>query len=440
MKLPRAESPDDDPFYQPPAGFENEPEGAILRNRTITASFLGSIANPVDAWQLLYRTTAINGSAIATVTTIFKPTGALTDRFVSFQTAYDSSATICDPSYNYELGSVQTDLISSFEELILEAYLLLGYIVAAPDYEGPDAAFSPGRLEGMGTLDGIRAVTNFYDTLGLSTDDPMVVGVGYSGGAIATGWAASLQPSYASDLNIKGWVSGGTPANLTGTSVYVDGTVFSGFLPAAIDGLLKPSAYSAELTPLISSIATAEGQSKLAFADSNCAVEDLLNFASQSIQSPAFQTLGNRLLYDPTIASVLDQNIMGLHSDETPTAPVFLYHASQDEIIPYANVTTLYAAWCGAGASVKFTTFASGGHLTTEILGVVDAIDFVQAAFAGTTAAGCSTTTELASDLDVLALGAELEVVLVDLVDFLTTLGDQDGNVRADLSVLQSTS
>lgn len=75
-----------DPFYNPPAGFESEAPGSILRTRTVNPSFLGLLPDlSVQAYQLLYRTTSINGSAIAGVTTVFKPFAAQTDRFVSFQ-------------------------------------------------------------------------------------------------------------------------------------------------------------------------------------------------------------------------------------------------------------------------------------------------------------------------------------------------------------------
>ena len=82
--LPRAAVPSSDPFYQPPAGFESQEPGTILRTRTIVVSLFGILPDPVEAYQLLYRTTSINGSAIATVTTVFKPLFPKTDRFVSF--------------------------------------------------------------------------------------------------------------------------------------------------------------------------------------------------------------------------------------------------------------------------------------------------------------------------------------------------------------------
>ena len=437
--LPRASAPSSDVFYQPPAGFESTVPGTVLRTRSIAASFFGILINPVEAYQLLYRTTAVNGSAIATVTTIFKPLGAKTDRFVSFQTAYDSSSSVCDPSYSYQLGTPQSDLISSAEMLIIEAYLFSGYIVASSDYEGPDAAFGPGRLSGMGVLDGIRAVSNFHSTLQLSSSTPMVVGVGYSGGAIATGWAASLQRNYAPEIDIKGWVAGGTPANLTGTALYIDGTIFSGFVLGVVDGLIKPSAYGATFQPLLNSILTPTGQTALNYAAANCAIADLLKFADQSITSTTFQSLGDRLWYDPTVASILAQNTMGINKDETPTAPVFMYHASQDEIVPYANASTLANTWCSDGASVKFTTYGNGGHITTEVVAIVDAITFVASAFAGTTAKGCSRNTELGSDLNPIALGVELEPILIALVQTLLVAGEGDSNIINNLGTLKST-
>ncbi|KFY14981.1 hypothetical protein V492_02303 [Pseudogymnoascus sp. VKM F-4246] len=437
--VPRATEPDSDPFYQPPAGFESKEPGTILRTRPIVAAFFGILPNPVEAYQLLYRTTSINGSAIATVTTVFKPLIAKTDRFVSFQTAYDSSATVCDPSYSYQIGTPQTGLISSAEMLIIEAYLISGYIVASSDYEGPDAAFGPGRLSGMGVLDGIRAVTNFQSTLHFSTANPMVVGVGYSGGAIATGWAASLQPAYAPEIDIKGWVAGGTPANLTGTADFIDGTLFSGFVLAVVAGLTKPSAYKADLLPLITSIITPAGQTALDSANTNCAVDDIINFPGKSIKSTEFQSLGDRLWYDPTVAAILEQNTMGVNKDETPTAPVFMYHATQDEIVPYANATTLAEAWCSYGASVKFTTYGSGGHITTEVVAIVEALKFVSSAFAGTTASGCSTNTEFGNALDPIALGLELEPVLISLAQVLLLAGQGDSKVVSNLETLTST-
>lgn len=343
--------PSVDPFYTPPAGYEDEEPGTILRSRTVEASFLGLIPDiGYETHQLLFRTTATNGTAIAGVTTVFKPLiDAKLDRFVSFHTAYDGSSTLCDPSYNYQLFSNQIDVISAVEMLLLQAYLYDGYIVSSPDYEGPDAAFAASRLEGMVVLDSMRAVSQYTD-LGFTTSTPAIVGYGYSGGAIATGWAASLQSSYAPELPIQGWAQGGTPANLTGTFVYIDGTALAGFLPAALDGLMKPSAYEAQLQAFVAGIITPYGQSIIDYAETQCAVGDLLGFAGGSVVSTKFQSDGDQLLYEPTLVAVLEQLTMGAYKNETPTAPVYMFHSKPDEIIPYANASTLYETWCADGA------------------------------------------------------------------------------------------
>ncbi|KXT06863.1 hypothetical protein AC578_7149 [Pseudocercospora eumusae] len=435
----RVLTPTTDLFYTPPAGFESATPGTILNTRQVVTSFLGLIPIlGVQSYQLLYRTTSVNGSAIAAVTTIFKPLGAKKDRFVSFHTAYDGSAPICDPSYNYQLGAAQVDLISDVEFLLLQSFLASGYIVSSPDYEGSDAAFGAGRLAGMVTLDSMRAVTNFGKTLGLSTTSPKIVGYGYSGGSIASGWGAQLHSSYAPELPIKGWASGGTVSNLTGTALFIDNTAFSGFLPAAVDGLSKPSSYAAQIGPVIKSIFTPFGQSKLDFAAQNC-IADLFNFFEMSLLSTKIQSLGDRFYYQPDIAAVMVKQTMGVNKNETPIAPVYVYHASGDEIIPYSNATTLVNSWCSNGASVDFVTFGNGGHFTTEILGFIGAYKFVESAFAGTAAHGCTRSTTLNDTLDPLALGTNLEPILAKLIDALAALGRGDSNVLSNLHLKDAT-
>ena len=78
-------------------------------------------------------------------------------------------------------------------------------------------------------LDSIRA-TLAFSTLQLSKG--VKVGLwGYSGGAIAMGWASALKPSYAPELNIVGAAHGGTPANLTATLLFLEGQQGAGCEP-----------------------------------------------------------------------------------------------------------------------------------------------------------------------------------------------------------------
>lgn len=323
--------------------------------------------------------------------------------------------------------------------LVLRAFVHDGNIVSSPDYEGPDAAFGAGRLAGTGVLDSMRAVANFRETLGFDSDNPAVVGYGYSGGGIATSWAASLQPTYAPEINIKGWASGGTPANLTGTAVFFDGTLFVGFLPQAIAGLTAPSAWGAELEPILNRVITPNGTTVIEQSKRICGVENLFIVPFQRIQTKKFQSLGKDIFYEPTIAKVLEQCIMGQHKNETPTAPVYMYHAPHDEVIPYSNATTLRDTWCNAGASVQFVNVENGGHATTEIIGFPGAYKFVQAAFNGSIESGCSEEDILDDKMNVVALGVSLEPILVGLANGLAVAGRKDKNIMEDPSNLNKT-
>ncbi|KAL4862477.1 hypothetical protein BDV12DRAFT_203019 [Aspergillus spectabilis] len=421
----RAQDPQTDPFYQPPDGFELEVPGAILRQREVVTSFFGFIADPVEGYQLLFRTTTLNGSASAAVTTVFKPKNSITDRFIAFHTAYDSAFVSCEPSYQYQLGVMQTNLMSSFEMLLFQRHLAKGYIVTSPDHEGLEAAIGAGRLAGIVSLDAMRAVVNFQDILGFSTEQPAIVATGYSGGALATAWGASLQPSYAPDLNIKGWVAGGTPSNMTGTLLNLDNGPYSGFIPAAIDGLCKPSAYGAELQPVINNIVTAEGQSFLDFANSHCFLADLVNFRNRSIFSTDVQNLGPALIQQPTIQSILSENVLGALREETPNFPVFVYHGIEDAVIPYRDAATMVDEWCSNGATVQFTTYTSGGHPRTALGSLPDVNQFIESAFAGSLESGCTSNTKAAT-LDSGALGSGFETRLDALIDRMRLSDDKD--------------
>ena len=85
--------PCDDPFYQPPPGFQHAAPGTVLRSRDVELAFLGLIPQRVSAVQLLYRTMDMNGQPEATVTTVIAPAGLApgqTCPLLSYQCAIDA--------------------------------------------------------------------------------------------------------------------------------------------------------------------------------------------------------------------------------------------------------------------------------------------------------------------------------------------------------------
>src|SRR6202042_3428735 len=139
------------------------------------------------------------------------------------------------------------------------AYLLAGFIVTVPDYEGTNLDWGAGQESGYGTLDAIRATESY---LGASSSTKIGM-VGYSGGAIATEWAAELAPSYAPALHIIGAAAGGVPVDFAHNLTYINGDDdWYGVIPAVLVSLGRAfgvnitqylSSYGEELTSQVSS-------------------------------------------------------------------------------------------------------------------------------------------------------------------------------------------
>lgn len=147
-------------------------------------------------------------------------------------------------------------------------------------------------------------------------------------------------------------------------------------------------------------------------ADTQCTNADLSDWEFLSVFDTKFQSLGSSILQTPILASVLSRNVMGANKNETPSVPVLLYYASQDEIIPYTDVETLFTSWCIHGPNVRLTTFGAGGHVTMDVLGLGYVIQFIQDAFVGILVARCSQQIVLDNYLDPITILAELEPIL----------------------------
>lgn len=66
-----------------------------------------------------------------------------------------------------------------------------------------------------------------------------------------------------------------------------------------------------------------------------------------------------------------------------PTVPIFQYHALFDEMVAYPQAAALRRTWCSKGANVTWATFPVAEHATGIVEGVLPAMDFLSARFAG---------------------------------------------------------
>ena len=123
--------PSDDPFYQPPSGYQHAEPGTVLRSREVELAFLGLIPQSATAVQLLYRTMDMNGEPEATVTTVIVPAGLAPGQaapLLSYQCAIDAMTCRCFPSYALRRRAKALGSLSQLEFLLINAAVAEGWM------------------------------------------------------------------------------------------------------------------------------------------------------------------------------------------------------------------------------------------------------------------------------------------------------------------------
>lgn len=274
------------------------------------------------------------------------------------------------------------------------AALQKGWMVNLPDYEGLTSAFTSGLQAGQATLDSIRAALSSSSLTSVSSKAEYQMW-GYSGGSLASGWAAELQPSYAPELNFKGVALGGLVPNISSVMQTVNKSLFVGLVPAGILGLA--SAYP-ELKTYIDAHLVPAKAATFRKAASQCLAANIATFAGQDVYE--YFDEGAAILNSAIPVSVLTATgQQGTHG--TPKMPIFAYKAIADEVSPVADTDALVTKLCSQGANIVYVRDGLGEHATQEITGAGDAFKFLVDRFNGLPVApGCTTKNVLSGLLD----------------------------------------
>jgi len=213
--------PSRDPWYTTPHGYESATPGTVLRIRLAPGNITKMAAGCAATYNILYRTTSSQYKPTWAVTTLFvpkKPAPAL----LSYQIPYDSVDVDASPSF------AMNDAVP----LDVNASLAKGWFVSVPDYEGPLASFTAGVMSGHATIDSVRAVFNARKRYGLRRDARYAMW-GYSGGALASEWAAELQVQYAPEMSFAGAALGGLTPNITSVLEIINKGYAAGLAPVS---------------------------------------------------------------------------------------------------------------------------------------------------------------------------------------------------------------
>lgn len=342
----------------------------MLKARTVPLHLSG-ISTPLQARQLVYRTTDGLGRPSYAVTSVISAPGVKLRGVISYQSAYDSMDPEDGPSrviaghfdavkWLRGKGAITDGRQQANVEVMLVSSLLsLGYAVNVPDTEGPEAALPAGPLYGMTTLDSLRAASR--DRASAAGRNSRLALIGYSGGAIASSWAAALAPSYAPDINrrLVGVSMGGMMPNAAHTLEYINGSDgWAKVIPMALVGLSR--AYDIDLNPYLN----AHGKQVLAKTRKLSIFEaSFPNLTWASLVKPqyanpnsvpAYVEAVNKLNLGTTGSPTVPLNIVqGAHDAGTGSRPGRYGHG--DGVMIAGDVRTLARQYCADGTKVQYT-------------------------------------------------------------------------------------
>lgn len=369
--------PSEDPFYQPPPGFEYALPGTVLRSRDVELAFIGLVPQRTMGTQLLFRTTDMNGLPAAAATTVIVPADVTPERpcpVLSYQCAIDAMSSRCFPSYALRRNAKAVGSLAQLELLLINAALAEGWAVSVPDHEGPDGIWGAPYEPGYCILDGIRAAMN-TERLGLSASAPVAFW-GYSGGGLASAWAAELCADYAPELDIVGAVLGSPVGDLGNTFRRLNGSFLAG-LPAMVIAAL--SHLYPDLDRVIKEHTNAEGRALLQRAKGMTTLGAVIRMAKQDVGVYLDRPL-DEILAMPEVQYVFDNIKLG---KTTPKPPVLLVQAVHDYLIAVEDIDELADTYVAGGASVTYHRDAFNEHLLLHPLSAPMTLRWLQDRFAG---------------------------------------------------------
>lgn len=382
-------NPANDPFYTYTGNtpLSSIAPGTVLKTRTVNFHVYG-VNLGLRTTQLLYRSRGALGQPTVNVTSVIEPGlnwlfGS--SKVVSYQSAYDSLSTNDQPSHIIAGGRSAGEGLTNMEAALYGPMLLAGYTVVISDTEGQNADFAAGPEYGYNTIDSLRAAIR-TNKVAIPSYARIAL-MGYSGGAIATEWAAELAPTYAPELksNLIGAAFGGVLVNPARNLHYVDGAgKWAGVMPMAIVGIAR--SYNIDLSPYLN----ARGMQ--AFTDLQDAAIDVAQSKYSGIKwtdlakpeyatpesIPAYVNVANQLIMStggtPTMPLMIGQGDDGT-SEGTPNDKPGI--GAGDGVMIAADVRALAREYCSRGVNVNYTQYAGMAHSSAIAFWAPSAIAWV---------------------------------------------------------------
>lgn len=342
-------------FFQTTSLGGTTSPGELAKCRSITLED-DNLPAGTDGYQVIYRSTNEWGDPIVVSGTVLVPANG-SKNIISLASGTvgmrDKTADgdSCAPSVGLPTGD-------AFVSGVAAKYLSEGFTVAVTDYEGLRTPiphpYLIGRSAGQAQLDMARAVKKI-PALASSHANAKVLLTGYSQGGHSTLWAAQLKATYAPELSVVGAVAGASPVDGIATINKNDGGIGASLFVYVI------SSYDTSYPELqLHSKLSAAG---VPWVDNHVGYCSVTNATNLSLAYDTWGHLwktGQNPLNDPAFVARAQRNNP---PTTTPTVPLWLFHGTGDEIVPYENDLAYARQLKAAGGQVNWDSVPGGWHL-----------------------------------------------------------------------------
>lgn len=373
--------PHEDAFHTDvPGDLATLAPGTVLRARRVRVALLGLVPQQrIEAWQVAYRSTDLHGEPEVAVTTVMRRRGAVPSGLVAYQCAIDAVSDRCFPSYALRAGARAWGALPQFEILLIARLLDLGYAVSACDHEGLLGTFAAPREPGHRVLDGVRAARALPE---LELPEDLPVGMfGYSGGGMATAWAAEMAPTYAPELPIVGAVLGSPVGDPGEAFIKLNGGLWAGLPALVVAGLRHVYPGLAEV---VREHASSEGKQRLDRLEEMTTTEACLLYSLDDFDDYLDSPLADVLAL-PEVLHVFDDLRLGHHA---PTCPLLVVQSRWDQIIDVDDVDSQVERYLTRGADVLYLRDGASDHISLMLLGFPVMLGWLGRRFEGHRTAG----------------------------------------------------
>ena len=354
--------PADDPFYRQPERLDTLRPGEVIDARPVDVrAFRRRIE--ADAWQVKFRSTDSSGAALSGVTTVMIPRRPFTGSvrpLLSYQCAIDSLGATADPSYTLRHGNL-------WELPLTLRALRRGWAVVTTDHNGPQhAAF---RVAAGRPLRARRHPGQSFAFEPAGFDAATPIGLwGYSGGALATLFAAEQHPAYTPGAEHRG-----RRRRRRRRRPHLIAPDVRGRQPPQRNPVRRSHRHQPRVPGRRPARCPHTPGSGLVAAAADMTVH--LNFAF--LRCSDYLTVPS-VLEIPGIRAALEAIRLG---QATPPTAMHLYHAVQDKYPAIADVDKLVEKYRREGVDVTYRRFRFGGHVTVAFTGVPGALRFLSQQF-----------------------------------------------------------